>query len=365
VNAQAQAPVRVLATGAVGPHTPAFRIRTLLPRDELRKFGVELKAATLFSSEESRRFGAGGYVERSRLLLRARRRLARELAALRGEADVVLVQRQVDLLAARGLERTAISGRRLVLDVDDAIWLDTASEAGGHRLAFLKGSRRKVRWLASRADTVIAGNDLLAEWLARYAERVRIVPSLVDPRATQVRRHEERQRIVWGWIGSPPTAVHLKALADVLDKAARELDGRPVTLVVVGGQAPRVRSLHVTELPWSEMAEREALASMDVGLMPLPDSPWTRGKCAYKALQYMCAGIPVVADGVGVSAQVVGHERGGLIAGGPDEWVEALVELSRDVALRARLGATGRDRVQRDYSLEAWAPRLASILRGE
>ena len=116
--------------------------------------------------------------------------------------------------------------------------------------------------------------------------------------------------------------------------------------------------------PWSEPREQSFLAEIDIGLMPLPDNPWTRGKCAYKALQYMAAGVPVVADDVGVSAEVIGHGEAGLIAGRNGEWSDHLDELAGDVELRARLGAAGRRRVEQDFSVRRWAPPLAAILRG-
>jgi glycosyltransferase involved in cell wall biosynthesis len=270
----------------------------------------------------------------------------------------------VDMLPFRRLERLAIGDRRLVLDVDDAIWLDTTPDAAGHRLAFLKDSARKVSWLAGEAAVVIAGNELLADWLSARSAVVTVVPSLVDPRTTPVRRHAERERVVWGWIGSPSSAAHLQARAEWIGEAARSLDRSP-RLLVVGAKAPQIAGVEIDERPWTEDNERHALESMDIGLMPLHDSAWTRGKCAYKALQYMNAGIPVVSDDVGVSAATVGHEQGGLVTSDRTGWIEALRELSLDATLRARLGATARERVESGFSITGWAPKLASLLRGD
>lgn len=354
--------VRVLASAAQGPLAPAFRIRTLLPRAELRRHGVEIEPHPLFTEREAARFADAGPASRARILLGARRRLGGRLRAVGGRCETALVQRQVDMLPARGLERLVVRGRRLVLDVDDAIWLDTSAAAVGHPLAFLKDSRRKVAWLARRADAVLAGNEILADWLSRRSDRVEVVPSLVDVREVAARDHADGPTAVWGWIGSRSTAVHLGQLAGVLDRAARSLPDREVELLVVGGPAPAVPGMRVRELAWSEAVETEALARIDVGLMPLPDTPWTRGKCSYKALQYMSAGIPVVADDVGVSAQVI--SGAGIVAAQRDDWIEALVGLSRDAELRRSLGQQGRQRVAADFSVERWAPRIAHALRG-
>ena len=359
------ATVSVLALGALGAEAPSFRVRTRLPSAELGNYGVAMRHLPLFTAQQDRLFHEAGTARRIDVLLSARTRLRRQLVA-GGDWDVTLIQRQVDLLPGLGLERRAAGNRRVVLDVDDAIWLDHRfGEAGGHRLAALKGTSRKVRWLATRADVVIAGNDLLGDWLSRYSSSVAVVPSLVEHREIAPRIHQPRDRLVVGWIGSASTAPLLERVVVPLRRLAAAVPDLEIEFLAVGGRAPAVPGLRVRSERWSEDREREFLRQADIGVMPLEDSEWFRGKCSYKALQYMAAGIPVVADDVGVSARVIGHEESGLIARGADQWVEHLVALARDPRLRARLGAAGRLRVQKDFSVERWAPRLASLLRGE
>ena len=355
--------ITVGAFAALGPEAPSFRVRTKIPAAELKRHGVQMRHLQLLDEQQDRTFHSGSPARRLQAALQARRRLRRELETTRS-LDVALVQRQVDLMPSLRLERlAAAAGGRLVLDVDDAIWLDGSPEAGGHPLAALKGTRRKVRWLAERAETVIAGNELLAEWLARYAERVVVVPSLVEHRELTPRQHEQRERTVLGWIGSPSTARSLTRLREPLAALARQNERRQFELLVVGGPAPPVEGMKVRSEAWSEERERQFLGEVDIGLMPLPDNAWTRGKCAYKALQYMAAGIPVVADGVGVSADVIGHDRGGLIAASPRDWRDHMATLAGDPLLRARLGREGRARVAEGFSVEVWAPTLAEIFR--
>lgn len=349
--------------GAMGPTSPSFRVRTRIPSAELCRYGIAMRHEPLLSEEEDRRFHSGGAAARARTLLAARSRLARLLEA-RADWDVSLVQRQVDLMPSLRLERLAAQGKRVVLDIDDAIWHDRSPAAGGHPLARLKGTPRKVRWLAQRAEKVIAGNELLAEWLSSYSTDVVVIPSLVDHRLVPTRVHERRDRIVLGWLGSRSTARSLTALAGPLTRTA-DLLRMPTELRVVGGPAPVVSGIDLRQQAWSAQSERDFLQEVDVGLMPLPDNEWTRGKCAYKALQYMAAGIPVVADDVGLSAQVIGHGTAGLIAHRANEWVEHLVALATDPTLRTRLGDAGRQRVEQDFSVEVWAPRLAAALSGE
>jgi glycosyltransferase involved in cell wall biosynthesis len=151
----------------------------------------------------------------------------------------------------------------------------------------------------------------------------------------------------------------------VLEELRSQLPDRQIELLSVGGApAVRVDGIRYRTFGWSVAAEREALASMDIGVMPLPNTPWTRGKCAYKALQYMAAGVPVVSDPVGVTAEIVGGGPGS-VAADPRDWVDAIVAFATDAEARSRAGAAGRARVEADFSTRRWTPTVAAILRGE
>lgn len=353
--------VRAVALAAQAAHSPAFRIRVVLPAQALARWRIHVDLLPLFSSSQAEKFGTAGTVERGMVALAARRTLRRAVGDIRNDVTTVLIQRQADILPAISIERHAAAGRRLVFDIDDAIWHDGVS-SGGHRLGWLKGTRHKVQWLADRADVVVAGNELLAEFLSTRGRDVRVIPSLVDMARTDLRLHADSETVVVGWIGSATTAPFLANLRSVIQWMARTLAPRTVELLVVGGRIEPVPGVLTTVVPWSETAERAALQRMDIGLMPLPDNEFTRGKCAYKALQCMAAGIPVVADDVGVSARVIGDGDGGLIVRTDDGWREALVALAKDVGLRQTLGAEGRRRVARDFSYERWLPELARAL---
>jgi glycosyltransferase involved in cell wall biosynthesis len=295
--------------------------------------------------------------------------VARGRLALRGrlarvpDASVCLVQRNAAMWPTVGPELEAIGARRFVFDVDDAIWID-GPRAHGHPLALLKFGDRRTRFLARRADHTIAATPYLAEWLAAAGGRVTVVPSLVDPRAVARRVHADRSELVVGWIGSRTTAAYLERLARPLADLARRRPDREIRLLTVGGSPPPIPGVTVVERAWSEAVQREALAEIDIGVMPMPDSPWTRGKAAYKALLYMSAGIPVVADDVGPVHEVVRDGEVGLVARSPAEWAAALDALS-DAAARAALGSRARDHVEERFSVERWAPVVASVLRGE
>jgi glycosyltransferase involved in cell wall biosynthesis len=229
---------------------------------------------------------------------------------------------------------------------------------------------RIVRWLLGRkidnvmaaSDLVIAGNGYLADRArAAGAKRVEIVPTVVDAEAYSVSPPPgEAGTVSIGWIGSPSTwtaymAPMLPMLADVAGAHGARLR------VVGAGKAAEPHSL-VDSLPWSEQDEVAQIQRMDIGIMPLDDSPWARGKCGYKLIQYMACGLPVVASPVGANAQIVEHGVNGFLAGTEREWRDALAMLLGDPALRQRMGMAGRDKVEREYSLQVYGPRVAQLL---
>jgi len=352
----------VLATAASGPAAPSFRVRVLMARRELVERGIEIHARPFFSAEEAEAFATAGLAAKVRLLGRARRAVLQQVGALPGRT--VMVSRQADFLPSLHLERSFVSGRRLVYDVDDAIWHSSNPAAGGHRLALLKGSRAKAKWLAQRATMVVAGNEILAEWVSAYSAHVEIVPSLVDAEAFPARTHTDRDELVVGWIGSRSTARFLRHLESPLDRVASRLAPRRVRLLVVGAPGPPIRGVTTESLRWSEATQLEALTRMDVGVMPLPNDPWTRGKCAYKALQYMASGVPVVADDVGITSKVLAEGSAGVVVSSPQEWAEGIEVVAGDAEKRAALGEAGRRVVLEQFSTRRWGPRLAEILAG-
>lgn len=243
--------------------------------------------------------------------------------------------------------------RPLVFDVDDAIWL---SPPAGQFMA---------RTLARAASVVIAGNPHLAEWFDRYTRKVVIVPTAVDTTAYVPRADvAQREDFVIGWMG---TASNLGFLRDIEPALLQVLDAAPqARVMVVSNAAPQFQRLppdRVTYEPWSAERENEQLRSFDVGLMPLSDEPWTRGKCAFKMLQYMACGVPAVASPVGMNADVLALADLGFAARTSADWVEALITLYRDRNQAAKMGAAGRAAAERHFSSAVIADRLAALFR--
>ncbi len=210
---------------------------------------------------------------------------------------------------------------------------------------------------------VMAGNAYLADRAHKAgASHISIVPTVVDADAYGrqlggLPQSNPRSRI--GWIGTPSTwHQYMVPMLPML----KDLALKHYAIVRVVGAT--VASDDVIEvLPWSESEESEMIQGMDVGLMPLDDSPWARGKCGYKIIQYMACGIPVVASPVGVNADIVQHGVTGFLASTDAEWREAIETLLGDSGLRQRMGEAGRRRMEEHYSLQTWAPRVAALLK--
>ncbi len=244
-----------------------------------------------------------------------------------------------------------------VVDYDDALF----HQYDGHRNAMVRGLLGgKIRRVMRGAAAVIAGNRYLEDYArAAGARRVEVIPTVVNLERYSPARKEGSGFII-GWIGSPATAGYLNEVAPALRKVCSSDDAR---LRLVGAGDVDLPGVPVEILPWSEDSEVMNLQSMDVGIMPLPDTPWARGKSGLKLIQYMACGIPVVASPVGVNQELLQGGMTGFAASGPDQWVEALRSLRRDASLRARMGKAGRLLVEQRYSLQARWPEYLSVLR--
>lgn len=239
--------LQVAATACQEASEPGFRVRLALPGKELLAHHVELKLLPLFSPGQAKQLRNAGVIGKARILASAKKRLIMDLQSAGERASTIVVQRHIDLKPSLALEKSAIQNRRLIFDVDDAIWL-TGRQTGGHPLGVLKGTARKVRWLAKRAEHVMAGNEILAEHLAAYNENVTVVPSLVDPHSYVLREHEQAEKVTLGWVGSRTTALYLRRIAPALERFARQSQ-RGVRLVIVGGRAPRLREWRWKSVP--------------------------------------------------------------------------------------------------------------------
>ncbi len=336
-----------------------YRVEAFLPA--LQQAGIECDYAWVLDREDLRIFYGSAPAYRKGLV--AARALARRVASLTRlrRWDVVLVQREAFFLLGAWSEWLAAKAAPLVFDFDDAIWMHAVSP-GNRRFAFLKNVD-KVAELVRMSHTVIAGNRYLADWARQYRPQVELVPTCVDTRVFRPAPagRSEQAPVTIGWSGSPSTVAHLRTIVPALT-ALKSRYGERISLRAMGDPSLQVPELGLRGEAWSPSAELAFLQSLDIGLMPLPDDEWTRGKCGLKGLVSMASGAATVMSPVGVNTEIVTDHVDGLLASTQAEWERALSELVEEGALRRRLAQAGRETVEARYSVERWAPKLIELV---
>lgn len=274
---------------------------------------------------------------------------------LRG-ANVILQRRLLS-----GWQRVLLrrSVRRLLFDFDDAVFLRDSYSARGLY------DRRRLRRFADIvrcADAVIAGNVFLAEQAARWTDErsIQVIPTCVDPKRYPEVETKKGSGLELVWIGSSSTLKGLQAIAPLLEAVGKNVPG--VRLKLVCDRFLALRELPVVPVPWTEANEAAEIASAGIGISWLPDDAWSRGKCGLKVLQYLAAGLPVIANPVGVQMEMVRHGETGFLAQTPEQWIEAVRRLAGDAELRRRMGCAGRRLVESRYSVAEGAARWVRLL---
>lgn len=287
--------------------------------------------------------------------------------------DAVILQRKLLPRWAVALLRRRV--RRLVFDFDDAVWLRDSYSAKG-----FDDSKRAARFRATvrACDLVVAGNGYLAAESRKFvpADRVRVIPTCVDvgkyPLVNPTPPGPSTLPVSGGgvsslalrlvWVGSSSTLKGLERFAATLSAIGRAVPGTRIKLIC--DRFVEFPGLPVERCMWNEATEAAEIASADVGVGWVPDDPWSRGKCGLKVLQYQAAGLPVVANPVGVQADFVCDGETGFRATTTEEWVNAIRTLASDPTLRARLGAAGRKQVEKQYSVETGARLWLELIQG-
>ncbi len=354
--------MRALLLSTLPREGPSARPRLYAYERHLREAGIEPVFAPLLSSAAARRFYAVGAAARTRRLARAAAGAAARLVRLltAGRHDVVVVHRDL-LPRGNGVALAALRRARVpyVYDFDDAIYLsprEFVEDGEGSRALMARGKDpAETVALVAGAAVVLAGNETLAAWARAHNADVRVQPTPVD---TDVFRPPSRPRAagsssVVGWIGSPTATYCLTALCPALGRVGHR---HRYALHVVGagaGERIEVPGVPVKQTAWSLESDGTAYRALDVGLYPLPDNAWTRGKCGYKALVYMASGAVPVVSPVGVSAEIVEHGVRGFHAPDDDGWVTAVDRLLADPELRVQMSVRGRRYVEEHYSVRA------------
>lgn len=265
-------------------------------------------------------------------------------------ADIVVVLRKTFPGPMLWLLRRL--SRKLVFDFDDAIFCNTDGSPSPTRL-------RRFAAMASSCDHLFSGNAFLADNAARFNPAVTVIPTCVDTTRYffDVAKPDEMIDLVW--IGSRSTRKYLIEVLPTLRLAAARLPRLRLKIIADFGLPDA--GMPTLAVPWSSVTEAKELASAHIGIAPMRDDDWSRGKCALKVLQYMASGLPVISSDVGANAEVLEHGSSGYLVKSDAEWCERIVELAGCSQLRARLGEAGRRRVVNDYSTDPVFSRMRSV----
>lgn len=272
---------------------------------------------------------------------------SRQIAALAATTQAVFIQKR---LLQEALVESIASNRPLLFDFDDSIF---TTPNGDHSRLAQRRVESRLRTTLSAARLVVTGNRYLCDYARQYAGHVIHLPTVVDAGRYPAKSHAAKEEIVIGWIGHSVNHPYLAGLEQILRKLSASWQ---IRLLVVSDRDFSMSGVVVENRRWSEAAEVDDILHMDIGIMPMPDDPWSRGKCGLKAIQYMAAGIPVVCAAVGANNEIVRDGIDGYCAVKASDWEASLCELCRSVELRQNLGAAARQRVAAAYSLDAAVP---------
>ncbi|MEE3503342.1 glycosyltransferase family 4 protein [Acidiphilium acidophilum] len=353
--------IRVLMATRYARLGASSRLRLLQYAAPLATYGIACTPRPFLSND----YVTALYENRSRLpaILAAYARAPALHRAIR-EHDIVWIEKELLPFLPAAFERTLLgANRKFILDFDDAWFLRYGNEPGGTlRNRLLRATLgNKFPALLRRAALTIVANQTLRDWAIRNGARnTLLLPTVVDLAHYPITPRPPHPTFTIGWIGTPVTAPYLTRLTPTLQTLARE---SPTELLIIGAPNFTIPGIPCRHLPWSETTEAATIAEMDVGIMPLPDDAWTRGKSGYKLIQYMACGRPTIGSPVGANSTIIDDGTTGFLATTDTDWLTRLRQLRDTPTLRQTMSTAARTRVATNYALQSTAPHLASAIR--
>jgi glycosyltransferase involved in cell wall biosynthesis len=345
--------IRVIAFALYGPLAASTRYRLEQYIPFLKLYGIDLKVKYLLNDNYLK-----SRYDRTRLalypIIKSYIARIREISDLRN-FDIAIVYGELLPLFPSFIERHLIK-IPYIYDFDDAFYLKYRLNFNCFFKYFFD---KKIDLFINGATAVCAGNSYLFKYAAKLNKRVLMLPTAVNiKRYKKINLYKSKKKFTIGWIGSPSTEKYLSEIIKPISIIGKQTF---IKLIVVGGKAPNIPGVEVEELAWSERDEIMLINSFDVGIMPLPLNEWTKGKCAFKLIQYMACGVPVIASRVGANIDVVPKKCGFLVSS-EKEWVDALIKLHDNKHLRNKMGEASRKKVTSEFSALKNASILADLI---
>lgn len=339
--------IRVLALTRLPRGCASSRYRAYQYVKPLKKHGIDLVVKPLYPEwlyDMRKRHGGKLIIDALTLVIALSQQIIYSISALK--ADVILIIKDAapfSLVPLLNLFRRF--GKPIIFDFDDAIFL----------------KNKHVEKYVRLANVVTAGNKTLAGWTKEINPQAVVIPTVLDVNGYSPKTSYDsaNKSIVIGWIGSPSTAPYLELLKTVFLKIS---EAHPVELHIIGGRMREIPGVKIKMIEWSEESEEQEISQFDIGIAPLPDNEWTRGKCGFKLLQYMAAGIPAVASPVGVNQEIIEHGINGFLANTEDEWTNYLSLLIESVDLRKNMGQQARHTVEQRFSLDCISKQVTALI---
>jgi glycosyltransferase involved in cell wall biosynthesis len=342
----------------VGLHRPwrspsqRYRIEQFLPH--LKTNHLEFGYSYLLNEADDGVFySSGNYFGKFKILIKSTLKRLFEVYFEVKNYEYVFVQREAFMLGTAFFEKLYAKKAKLIFDFDDSIWMHNISEAN-KKLAFLKNPA-KTSEIIKNSHQVVVGNSFLANYASRFNSNVTIIPTSIDTdeyNRTMEYSVKPDKKVCIGWSGSQTTIEHFRLIESVLKKLQNKY-GETVCFKVIGDASYENKELNIKGIAWQRANEISELEEIDIGIMPLPDDEWTKGKCGLKGLVYMSMQIPAVIQDVGANKEIIQNGVNGFLANSDEEWFEKLSVLIKNFELRKQIGKSGRISVLKNYSVDS------------
>jgi glycosyltransferase involved in cell wall biosynthesis len=336
-----------------------FRVEQYLPF--LEKEGIEYTLRPFFTSEIFKVLYKKRYLLKIviYILIFTAKRIYDIFTAAR--YDIIFIHREAYPFGGAVFEYLfKLFGKKLIFDYDDSIFLPNHSSF--HEITRFLKKPSKIKKIIKMSDHIIAGNQFLKDYAKRYNKKVTVLPTCIDTdKYKPLRNPLKKEKIVIGWIGSHTTQKYLLSMADVFSNLLKKY--KNLEIRIIGGQFEQRHNQRIICKDWSIDSELKEIQEFNIGIMPLDDDDWARGKCAFKIIQYMSVGTPAVASRVGMNIEVIEDGVNGFLINSKEEWIKKLSLLIDNRNLRLELGKTGRATAEERYSVQANYRKFINTLK--